>query len=1265
MGGARLLRRRLGSHPVAVAAIAVSVLASLVVVTALQVLSAAITDAGVRSALVVPPAERSLVLSAALRPGDLAAVDAAFTRGVAGLPSSTVTRVGTATTRSLPGRATTDRALLADVRGIDGAARLTVGRWPVRPDDAAARGRGRVEVALPDAAADGLGVGVGDTLRLGDLIDPKAPVLTVEVVGTFLPRSPQDGLWADLPLGLEGVTESDFTTYGPFVVAAGTFDGPLVGSSTVTWRATPDLGGVRVGDVDRLSAQVDDAVTGLRRVVGLPLVEGSPETAQPPSVPAGSPRVVTALPALVDEAGLVGDRVRVSLLTPTVLLVLLGTVALVGAAALLAALRDTETRLLRTRGASTARLAGFALGDAVVVAALGVLGTSLAAPVLAHLVAGSDGPVWSVAAVRDPVLWRTALPLAVLAVVVTVLTTLWVGRARGGGGGRTRAGGLRLAAGSGLDVVLVLLGVLAAVQLRRYDAVGETTVDPLTTAAPALVVAGLSVVCLRLLPVLARVAAGWGARRPGLDAAWGGWQFARRAAGQSGTLLLVLLAVAMGTIALGHRATVDRAITDQSAFDTGSPVRVVREVSGPASAATGDLVDDAAGGAARVSPVWRGTVDLGGVSDVTVLGVDARAAATVMSPRPDTLDAPWSTVTDRLVRARDLGGGVPLPGSPQRLVVTAKVVTDSPLAVDGFAGSVRVRDARGLVSSVPLGPVSSTQRDLTADLRGLGLVPPLAVVGVSVPLPDYVYYFLPEPTFDLVVSGLTADGAPVALGNELRPSSDRLGLWQAARAGAARPVPAVVTRQVADALQVGAGRQVTLPLGVRDLSITVVSVVDSLPTAQVPARGILLDLPTVEATPERVGGGSDVRSRTVLDPQEWWAAPADPEAAARVVRAKAPYGTIVLVADEQVRERLADPVNAGMRSAMLLVTLASVLLAGVGFAASTAALGRARRHENAVLLALGMPPGRIRSVLVLERVLVVLVTVLVGLLLGVLAAVTVVPLLVGGDGHPQVPSVLVRLPVGSLAGYALLLLLALVVVGAAVLRSTSRDLAGELREGRRRDRSRTRTPRGAPARPGGGPERPVGPGAVVARSPRRPGAGRRPRPAGRGHRRLPRRHAAGRVGRRRRGRGRHRGRGPRPGPRDRAALRAGALARPSRTVRDPRGRAAGPLRGGRRGAARGRRARRHPPARNADLGRPERLRDHRPAGRHDAATRRLAGRRPRPERAGLARAVGHRGRPRGADHHALGRAPRQGPRHRRRARRPRRVHRQGLGRRGR
>ncbi len=511
MGGARLLRRRLGAHPVAVAAITVSVLASLVVVTALQLLSARITDAGVRSALDVPPVDRSVVVTGSLRPGELDATDAAVRAALAPLAGATVTRVGTATSRGIAGRGSSDRAALADVEGLQQAAELTAGRWPRQPAASSSAPR-RVEVVLPDAAATALAVAPGGSLDLTDLVDPQAPRVTAEVVGTFRPRDAEDGLWSDLPLALDGVTASDFTSYGPFVVAPGTFDGSLVGTSTVTWRAVPDLAGVRAAALPATGARADDVLTRLRTLTGLPTVEGVQASAGPATVPLRSPRVASDLPALVDGAAVVGDRVRVSLLTPAMLLVLLGSVALVGAAALLATLRDGETRLLRVRGASTLRLAGLALGDAVVVAVVGVLGAVLGAPVVTRAVSGS-GAWWSAAVLRDATLWRALVPLALLAVAVTVATTLWVGRSREDA--RSRRAGLRLAAGSGLDVVLVVLGALAALQLRRYDAVGQRSVDLVTTIAPALVVAGLSVLALRLLPLLARVVARWGARRRG------------------------------------------------------------------------------------------------------------------------------------------------------------------------------------------------------------------------------------------------------------------------------------------------------------------------------------------------------------------------------------------------------------------------------------------------------------------------------------------------------------------------------------------------------------------------------------------------------------------------------------------------------------------------------------------------------------------------------------------------------------------------------
>ena len=71
----------------------------------------------------------------------------------------------------------------------------------------------------------------------------------------------------------------------------------------------------------------------------------------------------------------------------------------------------------------------------------------------------------------------------------------------------------------------------------------------------------------------------------------------------------------------------------------------------------------------------------------------------------------------------------------------------------------------------------------------------------------------------------------------------------------------------------------------------------------------------------------------------------------------------------------------------------------------------------------------------------------VGLVLGLLSSLAVVPVLVGGDGHPQVPRVLVTLPAGKLVAFAVVVALVLSAVGVLVLRGTGRDISAELRRG--------------------------------------------------------------------------------------------------------------------------------------------------------------------------------------------------------------------------
>ncbi|HQV89953.1 MAG TPA: hypothetical protein PLA46_00115, partial [Phycicoccus sp.] len=66
---------------------------------------------------------------------------------------------------------------------------------------------------------------------------------------------------------------------------------------------------------------------------------------------------------------------------------------------------------------------------------------------------------------------------------------------------------------------------------------------------------------------------------------------------------------------------------------------------------------------------------------------------------------------------------------------------------------------------------------------------------------------------------------------------------------------------------------------------------------------------------------------------------------------------------------------------------------------------------------------------------------------GLVSAYAVVPLIVSGDGHPAVPSIRVAVPWGRLALLVGGLIVVLGVVGLLVLRSASRHLARDLREG--------------------------------------------------------------------------------------------------------------------------------------------------------------------------------------------------------------------------
>ena len=123
----------------------------------------------------------------------------------------------------------------------------------------------------------------------------------------------------------------------------------------------------------------------------------------------------------------------------------------------------------------------------------------------------------------------------------------------------------------------MVLAVLAGWQLRQYSAAsngGTAGIDPVLALAPALALAAGSVAALRLLPLAARTTDRLAARGKGLVTSLAAWQFSRMPIRQGSAALLLIMAVATGTLALAQHESWTRSASDQAIFATGGDVQV-------------------------------------------------------------------------------------------------------------------------------------------------------------------------------------------------------------------------------------------------------------------------------------------------------------------------------------------------------------------------------------------------------------------------------------------------------------------------------------------------------------------------------------------------------------------------------------------------------------------------------------------------------------------------------------------------------------------
>ncbi|MFG2117845.1 FtsX-like permease family protein [Streptomyces sp. NPDC048710] len=1069
---------RARAHRLLLGSTVLTVLLTTAVLATLTAYSGAIGDAALRHVLNDPrnATATSLIVKAEVPADGRAAADTAVRQGARrtfdGLPVTvrTLRRSGPyALPRSLrPPAERSGNPDLAFFAALD--------RTQVRPVAGRLPGRtgGEIEVALPQAAARPLGLKPGDRLTLADRLGDGT--VRVRISGLYRPASANAPYWQLDDLLGRGVKESGFTTYGPLLADPSVLAGGRVSTGPTAWLASADFGSVTTGRTGALRDAARTGSTALRTSHALSGVTAS----------------ATSLPDVLDRADRSLLVSRSTLLIVALQLVLLAGYALLLVARLLGAERAAETRLLRARGASRARIAALAAAESLLLALpAAVCAPLLAGPLTTLLTAhgplarldlrldlppgGSPG-VWLVAAAVALGCALTVTPPALTGAETErrarraepgrarrpLVSRFGKGRSGASPGGsrprarRTGAGLLPTPLRAGGDLGLLAVAAVAYWQLAQQDSgsvaadrSGTLGVDPLLVAAPALALLAGTVLTLRLLPPVARLAERWAAAGRGLPTALAGWQFSRRTARAAGPVLLLVLAVALGMLAIGQASSWDRSQDDQADFRAGAPMRVL-------SAGDGELgrtdVYAALPHVRGVVPAARAEEPLSGDRTATVLATDTAHAGDAMLMRPDLAAVPVRPLLTALT-PKDAPAGTRVPAHTARLRLTASLHSS---AGPGTAADVTVglEDRSGVPYQVPFGrfPADGRPHTLTLDLGSAPGPALLTALQLDMPQPS-----ARAEQHRLTFRDLTADGTdgtrrPLSLPpswttavhtggaavttpatNPTRPRivstrpltvSYRTGYFPDADTVAtlsvqlqvARPAPpevtAVATDRFLDSSGARTGQRVDVQIGDQSIPVRIVRAVRALPTTggsgSHDGGAVLVDLRAANRVLQARYGES-------LTPTEWWLRTAPGRAAQVAAEVRALPDVLdpgqVVVRDEIAAELRDDPFGAGPTAAFAAAAVVAAALAAVGFAVGAAGSLRAREADFAVLRALGAPRRRLARTVAVEQAVLVGLALAVGVALGTVLARGVLPLIVlTGDATRPVPGLLVQLP---------------------------------------------------------------------------------------------------------------------------------------------------------------------------------------------------------------------------------------------------------------
>ncbi|MFC1420554.1 FtsX-like permease family protein [Streptacidiphilus cavernicola] len=285
-----------------------------------------------------------------------------------------------------------------------------------------------------------------------------------------------------------------------------------------------------------------------------------------------------------------------------------------------------------------------------------------------------------------------------------------------------------------------------------------------------------------------------------------------------------------------------------------------------------------------------------------------------------------------------------------------------------------------------------------------------------------------------------ADGLPAMTA---MPTQPRMSL-QIVAAPTGKPKPLPVR---ADAVALGDGRlsvgdSTTLDLGTGSgLPVTVVGEVATMP-------GLGRGQGHLVADQRQLAAALTAAGTPTQDPAFWWLTSRDSARTSAAAAVRPALGSAVTRAQAATALRT-DPFRSGLRRVLALSRFLAPCFAVVGFTVHAVISTRERRREFALLRAMGIPVGRLSTLLGAEQLSIALFAVVPGALIGTALAGAVLPLVTVDDtGQPPYPPMRLVLPWADVALTALATAAAICLVVLALARLLARvDLVRVLRAG--------------------------------------------------------------------------------------------------------------------------------------------------------------------------------------------------------------------------